>query len=526
MVVMILTLSIVTGFKHEVREKVIGYGAHIQIMKSGGGAIVESEALLMDSNIVAEMLTVEGVRAVHPVIYKPGIFQSGRDTTYFNLPNVRDTFQVQQEIKGVLFKGVRADYDWRFFEKHLKEGVMPDYSKEVSDQILVSVRTARQLNFQVGDVVSTYFIQQKPIKRNFVIAGLFSTGLEDFDKDIVLADLRMIQQYSGWGIQAGIHVADTLFKDRFLFEVQAVGGNGAFRFDWGKGYGVSSKLALAPQQDTVLTVVVSDYQFSAYEDNEEATIPDTALIAVRVKGNVYSGPPQLEDGKMKRQFLDEEGFVFRVPVGDGYFEFSRTDGKGSANRYISGYEVWVDDWNQLDRIDDLTKEALFVLAMDNGQRMEIRSIKEIYRDIFSWLGFLDINFAIIVVLMVAISIITMGAALLVLILEKTSTIGLLKALGATNGQIRSVFLYLASHLIVRGLIWGNAIGIGLALLQQYFQLIPLDPEVYYLNAVPIELNVWHLLWLNAGTLLVCIGTLWIPSWFITRITPVEALKYN
>lgn len=523
---MLLTLSIVTGFKNEVRDKVIGYGAHIQVMRSGGGAIVESEALLMDSNIVAEILAIEDIRAVHPVIYKPGIFQSALDTTRFRLPNGRDTFQLQQEIKGVLFKGVQADYDWNFFAKHMVEGELPDYSGGLSDRILVSVRTARQLNFHVGDVVSTYFIQQKPIKRNFVISGLFSTGLEDFDKDIVLADLRMVQQYSGWGIQAGIRVADTLFKDRFLFEVEATGGNGAYRYDWGNGWGVSSKLALAPSQDTTLRVIVSDYSFSAYEESEESTIADTAFISIQLKGDVFSGPPELVDQKLKREFLDEEGFSFRIPVGSGSFDFHRKDGKGSASRYISGYEVLVTDWEQVDRLDELTKEALFVLSMENGQRVEIRSIKEIYRDIFSWLGFLDINFAIIVVLMIAISVITMGAALLVLILEKTATIGLLKALGATNGQIRTIFLYLASHLILRGLIWGNVIGIGLALMQQHYQLIPLDPEVYYLTAVPIELNLWHVLWLNVGTLVVCLGALWIPSWFITRITPVEALKYN
>jgi lipoprotein-releasing system permease protein len=273
-------------------------------------------------------------------------------------------------------------------------------------------------------------------------------------------------------------------------------------------------------------VIVSDYSFSAYEDNEDATVADTAFIEVKLKGDVFTGPPVMVDAKMKRHFLDEQGYAFRIPVGDGHFEFNRKDGKGSAQYYISGYEVLVDDWNQLDRLDELTKETLFVLSMENGQRVEIRSIKEIYRDIFAWLGFLDINFAIIVVLMIAISIITMGAALLVIILEKTATIGLIKALGATNGQIRAIFLYLASHLVLRGLIWGNVIGIGLCLLQQHFQLIPLDPEVYYLNAVPIELNWLPILWLNIGTLVVCIGSLWIPSWFITRITPVEALKYN
>lgn len=128
--------------------------------------------------------------------------------------------------------------------------------------------------------------------------------------------------------------------------------------------------------------------------------------------------------------------------------------------------------------------------------------------------------------MITISVITMGASLLVLILEKTSAIGLMKALGARDWTVRKVFLYQAVYLIFRGMFWGNLFGISISLLQMYFNIFPLDPQVYYLNAVPIELNWFYLLILNLCTILICILVLIIPSYFITRIRPTDAIKFS
>ncbi len=522
---MILTLSIVTGFKNEVRDKVIGYGAHIQIMRSGGASIVDSDPLILDSLIITEVLNNKLVSNISPVGYKPGIFQSHLDTVYYSLQNGVDTFQVQQEIKGVLFKGVNKEYNLDFFESNLVEGRLPSFD-QVTNEILISRRVANQLRFELNEQVGAFFVQNKPIKRNFIIVGIFETGLEDFDKDIVIADLRMIQQNSGWGIQAAIRVADTLYQDRLLFEVEAIGGQGQYKYDWGKGYGISSKIAIAPMQDTTIRVIVSDYFYSPYEDEEESTIPDTAYIHIKVDGDILSGPIKMDGDRIERTFLDDEGFKFEFNVGTGKYIFNQQDGKGSSGAYISGYEVVANNWDDLEKLQKEVKTDLFLLSMERGSTIEIRTIKEIYRDIFSWLSFLDINFLIIIVMMIAIAVITMGAALLVLILEKTSSIGLFKAIGATNWLIRKVFLYQAGYLILRGMIWGNVIGISIALLQQEFNILPLDPEVYYLNAVPIELNLMHLLLLNLGTVLVCVAALIIPSYFITKISPVKALKFS
>lgn len=120
----------------------------------------------------------------------------------------------------------------------------------------------------------------------------------------------------------------------------------------------------------------------------------------------------------------------------------------------------------------------------------------------------------------------MGSGLLVLIITKTSLIGLLKALGATNWTIRKIFLHQASLIVLKAMLWGNIIGIGLCYLQLHFTLIPLNPEIYYLNAVPIELNFLHIFLLNIGTLILCVAALIVPSWVVTKISPIKAIKFD
>ena len=206
--------------------------------------------------------------------------------------------------------------------------------------------------------------------------------------------------------------------------------------------------------------------------------------------------------------------------------FEYFDGKGSSHNYIGGYEVFFKDFNQLEQsTDDL---AFHIVDFDDDliYDLDIRTIKEQQSDIFLWLDFLDINVWIILVLMVLVSTINMGAGLLVLIITKTSFIGLLKAIGANNWTIRKVFLYQATFIVLRAMFWGNLIGFGLAFLQQKFELIKLNAEVYYLNAVPIDLSFTYFVLLNLGTFLLCISALLIPSYVITRISVVKAIKFN
>ncbi len=192
---------------------------------------------------------------------------------------------------------------------------------------------------------------------------------------------------------------------------------------------------------------------------------------------------------------------------------------GWDSTLVSGFEVTVDNFRELDKRNEQVYQQI-------GYELDAKTIKDLYPQLFDWLGLQDMNVIIILVLMVLVSGIAMISALLVLILERTRMIGILKALGARNVSIRRIFLYNAAYIVMNGLLWGNLIGIGACLIQQHFGLIHLPEESYFMSVVPINLSWIHLLLLNAGTLLTCIGMLIIPSLVITRITPVKAIRFD
>lgn len=186
---------------------------------------------------------------------------------------------------------------------------------------------------------------------------------------------------------------------------------------------------------------------------------------------------------------------------------------------VGAFEVFVDDFSEIDRKGKEVYEAV-------GSTLDTQSITEKYAFIFDWLKLFDFNIIVILVVMILVATINMVVALLVLILERTQMIGILKALGAGNGSVRKIFIYNAFHLILRGLLWGNGIGIGLLLIQKYTGIITLNPENYYVNEAPVYFNWLFILLLNAGTVAVCLAVLLIPSWIITKISPVKAIRFD
>lgn len=193
---------------------------------------------------------------------------------------------------------------------------------------------------------------------------------------------------------------------------------------------------------------------------------------------------------------------------------------------VSGLELLVDDY---DRLDEVAEELYFDLAEKQdrlGNTFYARSIKELNPMIFNWLEVLDINVVIILVLMLAVAGFTMISGLLIIILERTNMIGILKALGESNQSIRKIFLYVSFFLIGKGMLWGNIIGISLCLIQSYFHVITLDPSIYYLDAVPIDLNIVSLLLLNVGTLCAAMLMMLGPSYLITRIDPARSIRFE
>lgn len=186
---------------------------------------------------------------------------------------------------------------------------------------------------------------------------------------------------------------------------------------------------------------------------------------------------------------------------------------------IGGFEVFVNDFDQIQQTGNEVYN--YTSSMLNSQ-----TILEKYIFIFEWISYFDFNVGLIIGIMILVGGINMITALLVLVLDRTPMIGTLKALGNTNWSIRKIFLFNAAYLISIGLFWGNLIGVGLLLLQQKFGFIKLDPETYYVTEAPVYLNPVHILILNAGVLVVCVLMLVLPSFIITRISPVKAIKFD
>lgn len=186
---------------------------------------------------------------------------------------------------------------------------------------------------------------------------------------------------------------------------------------------------------------------------------------------------------------------------------------------VGGFEITIHDFKELDRLGIYVYHQI-------GFSLDASTIRQLYPQIFDWLDLQDVNVLIILMLMIMVSAITMISTLLILILERTNMIGILKSLGMRNFSIREIFLYNAAYIIGLGLLWGNLISFAICLLQQKFGIVKLPQESYFVSVVPINLDPVNILLLNGGTLIVCYLMLIIPSMVITHITPLKAIRFS
>lgn len=372
LIVMILAIAIIIGFKHEISSKVIGFGGHIQVSNFDNNYSYEVIPIEQDPALLRQLKDIPGVKHVQSFGNKPGIIKTEND------------------IQGVVLKGIGRDFDWDFFkEKMINGSILQLSDTAISNDILISKKLASLLKLETGNDVRMYFIIDDLIRaRRFTIKGIYETGLEDFDKMFVLCDIGQIQKLNSW------------------------------------------------------------------ESNQ-----------------------------------------------------------------VAGFEILVNDLKNLDQV---ANEVYTFIPYDTNAR----TIKEIYPQIFDWLKLQDMNVIIILTLMILVAIITMISALLILILERTNTIGLLKALGYKTWNIRKIFLIIASNIALKGIFWGNLIGLSLVFVQKYSGIIKLSQESYYVSVVPIQINFFYLLVLNLATLLITIMALVIPSVIISAISPVKAIRYE
>jgi lipoprotein-releasing system permease protein len=370
--VMIVSVAIVTGFQRQIREKIVGFGSHIQIAKFDSNNSFEFEPISKNQAFYSTLAKTEGIKHIQVFATKAGIIKTA------------------DQIQGVVFKGVGADFDWSFFNNKLIAGkLFSTRDTAASNSVLISQNLADLLKIKVGDPLRMYFIIDNMARaRRFNVSGIYNTGLAEFDLKFIFGDIRQIQKLNGWG-------ADS----------------------------------------------------------------------------------------------------------------------------ISGFDVYINDFNQLDKMGKIVYNAV-------GYDLNTKTIRDLYPQLFDWLDLQDMNVIIILVLMVLVSGMAMISTLLILILERTSMIGVLKALGARNLSIRRIFLYNAAYIVGKGLLFGNIAGIGICMVQKYTGIITLPQESYFMSVVPINIDIIHILLLNAGTLAACTLMLLLPSFIVARISPVKAIRFD
>ena len=260
-IVNLITIAVVTGFQQEVRQKVSGFGSHIFIMGASEGSIYESEPIRKDQSFIESTKNQKGVKTIFPVGYKPVLFQSKKNEIKYTLPTGKDTSEIQQNIYGTVLKGVNDEYDWSFFKKNMVEGKIPVFGDSISNKILISRKLSDNLNFTVGDTVNAYFVRNQPVINQFIVSGIYETGLEELDKKIVMSDLRSVQKLNDWGILITPELDDTLGVDgNITVRLNISGGNGSYLCNWGGiGFSGTTAISLWPYKDTTYRIIATDY---------------------------------------------------------------------------------------------------------------------------------------------------------------------------------------------------------------------------------------------------------------------------
>lgn len=406
MAVMLVSTALISGFKTEISNKIFGFWGHIHITKSEATfSLMENFNYPIDKNqdfypsidtigptdyialrefwgneYESEERTDGGVAHIQQFAVMPGLVKS--------YPKDKNEDII---MEGLILKGIADDFKWDFFDQYIIAGDPLVVNDTISKSIVISQSTANRLKVGLGDRIEFSFLQSesRQIFRNLTVTGIFKTGLEEYDKEFALVDIKQVQRILGWR-----------------------------------------------------------------EDQ------------------------------------------------------------------IGGFEVILDDVSDL---EPLTEYIHYNILPGSLYAESIRNKME---ELFDWLDIQDYNEAIILGLMILVAIINMMTALLILILERTNMIGILKALGQPSWSIRKIFLYYAGYIVLFGLLWGNVIGLGLCWLQDTFGFVTLDEESYYLAVAPVHVNWSVVLALNVGTLLITLVFLVIPSYLVTRVDPVKAIRFK
>lgn len=506
---MLLAVSIVKNFQKEISQKVVNFGSHIQIRAGGFNQSFESTPIQLKQNYVDDLMSIKGVEHVQTFALKPGIIQSKADTQQIN----DDEERIIRDIEGVIFKGINEDFKWDNLTDKIIEGKPIEWSKDhVSNEIIISKHLSKKLRLNVGEAIACYFIKGNgPRLKRFKVSGIYETGLEEFDKQFTFIDIRHIQKLNDWGIQTTLFLNENCFDGSLLIEAKSFGGNKKYLYDWGRGYTTIDRLSICPKRDTTIKVKSITYDYTSSMERVLVGVADSAFIKLKVSGDICPC-----NGKLQYESIDDSTRVYSN--GNGSITTITKNGEGSMKYYIGGYEVFLNDFSLIDQVD----QEIGV----SEDLLKVTKITDAYREIFGWLNILNTNVVVIIVLMILVAIVNITSLLLVLIIERSNMIGLLKAFGAENKVIQRIFVSLGGYIMVRGLIIGNALAFLIILIQKQFGIIKLPQENYFLNKVPMDIEWVDFLLINLFTIGVCYGILFLASLFISRINPIKTIKFN
>ena len=374
--VMIITLAFASGFQETISKKVYSFWGHIRVQNFDAARVAIAEEIPVLKND-----SVTNLPQRYPEIRKVQVFATKNAI-----------LKTSETIEGVLFKGVERNYDFNNLNNFLIAGRWLNFPDSgYSNEINLSESMARDLKLKVNDQVLIFFIQpngQAPRPRKLTIAGIFKTGIEEYDKLYAIGDLKLVQRLNNW---------------------------------------------------------------------------DSTLVG--------------------------------------------------------GYEIFLHDPSKMDIVS-----ANIFTALPVG--MSSNTIKEINPAIFDWLSLQDYTIVIVLSIMIVIALLNLITCLLILVLERTRMVGILKALGAKNFTVQKIFLYHGAVITLTGLIFGNVLGLGLAWIQQRYGFITLPEDAYYISQAAVNIVWWQVILVNIVTFVVCFLLLLIPTFIIERIRPVKAIQFR
>lgn len=271
--------------------------------------------------------------------------------------------------------------------------------------------------------------------------------------------------------------------------------------------------------------------FSSQERSHSIVLSRTQsnLLRLGVGDSVYA---YFYDGKKMRaeHFRIVGIYATYMSEFDDKLAFTDLKTTRSLSRFqeddYSGLQLEVDDTEHLEEISDRFAMRYNGLRDVQNRILYSLNIKQMYPGLFAWLGVLDTNVLVILILMICVASFTMISGLLIIILERTNFIGVMKAMGSTNSQVRRIFLHFAAMIVLKGILWGNAVGLGIVLLQTHFGIIRINPDLYYSPTVPMGLNWLYVLGISTGTLLISMLVLIVPSFIISRIRPAQSIRFE